>query len=123
MALESSAAPRGFMRGIKRFRHNRHFPRRVRSPISISTISAILREIYEIHLDGKENATYHMLCLYEAKLSPRLIKEKAQLREKGQKQASAYMKGLVYAKNPFLSLLPKSEFAGKYTPVPLVFKK
>lgn len=108
------------MRGIKRYRKNRHFPRTPKKSFGTGELSNLLKECYNFHLEEKDNALYNLIIRYKGKVSNRLLIVKDVLQVLGKQQGEQRMKELVYSNNPLLSLIPKStEFMGCYVPVPL----
>jgi len=78
----------------------------------------ILREYYEIgSLSEKEQAEYRLISKYKDNVSDRLLNRLFTLMELGKKAFSLHMKGISYSTNPFLSLVSKEDFSGKYFPV------
>lgn len=93
---------------------------RVRRPIPYA---AMLKECYGYILYGKDQVKYNLISRYESKASPQLLFDKKKLREKAKVQADDLMKNIVYAKNPLLDMMSKSQdgFNGKYIPVPITY--
>lgn len=91
-------------------------------------INSALRDIYEFHLDPKEQIKYELICKYREKVSERLLKEEICLYKKGREQGKIWlretMQSFVTFKNPFFDLIKKEPFfEGKYLPVPISIKE
>lgn len=109
------------MRGIKRHRKNRFFPREPKTKLPPGAIAALLKQYYESYLSEKDDATYQMICRYEDRVSPRLLLMKKAIEEMGKIQAKKMWKDIVLARNPFKELVKKRDFCGAYIPVPFKY--
>ncbi len=89
--------------------------------VSGTSIIAMLKECYSFSLYGKDRAKYNLIERYEGKVSAQLRFDKKQLRKKGEEQSKEEWRQLFNRPNPLLAMIGKSEFIGKYMPVPLVY--
>lgn len=81
-------------------------------------------ELLHVHfgLEDRDQKKFHLISRYFDKVSDRLKKERGYLLNKAKTSAGNELRELVYKENPFLKLILKEPEAGKYFPVPIVFK-
>lgn len=97
----------------QRVKRRKHFP------ASSSSMVAALKELYTFALYGKDEVKYELILRYEEKISSRLRADKEALRKLGKEQGKAFIKDLVFRKNPLLDLIKAdSGFHGKFLPIP-----
>lgn len=85
--------------------------------VPMAGMTEALKELYGVHLIGKDSVKYNLICKYEDRISNRLLFEKNKLHAKGEAQAD-----LVYRENPLLKMISKGDdFRGSYMPIPLIY--
>lgn len=88
--------------------------------LDINTIKDVLSEFYEVEsLAEPDQKIYYLICRYHNKVSTRLLKKKEDLRILGKKEFGEQLREAIYRPNPFLSLIGKDPYVGKYYPVPI----
>jgi hypothetical protein len=90
----------------------------------VNTFSYLFKLHYNIGLglNKKEQAEYYLIERYIDQVSDRLIKRQQQLIDKANIEGPKQMRLLTAHPNPFLTMIPTSEFGGKYPPVPIIIK-
>lgn len=91
-----------------------------------NTFNAVLKELYDYIYTDKQQVSITLVHRYKEKLPVEYVKKHETLVEiwkpEAKIRAAEMWKSLIYAKNPFLAMIPKeNEFSGKYYPVPIKY--
>lgn len=93
---------------------------RVKRPkLAPKAINQALKDHYSFSLNDRDQAKLDLISRYQLQVSSRLLAEQKRLLVLGQEQGKKMLKDLYYRDNPFLKMIPKESYQGKYIPVPL----
>lgn len=90
---------------------------------SVCSLNEVLRELYGHHYTEKQRAFIHLVSRYRDMLPKSYVEKIESWKPEAKRLADEFIKDITYNKNPFLSLLPKSDFSGVYLPVPVAFNE